>query len=92
MTYSKCFKKLKKSMRKLKKISAKCHCSRVIFGEINKELPDKCLLRFDMEIEELIQKNRLKGAKEYFEHEDHKKASCILKKDKTAEMILKSEF
>nr|XP_022309546.1 immune-associated nucleotide-binding protein 13-like [Crassostrea virginica] len=61
---------------------AKCQSRRVIFGANNTKIPDKCLQRFDMEVEELIKKNRLKG-QEYFEHEDYEKANSILEKDKT---------
>lgn len=38
---------------------------------------------FDLEVGELIKKNRMKGTKEYFEREDYKKASSILENDKT---------
>lgn len=65
----------------IKLFDAKCQSRRVIFGENNTKIPDKCLQRFDMEVEELIKKNRLKG-QEYFEHDDYKKASYILEKDK----------
>lgn len=67
---------------------AKRQSRRVIFGENNTKIPDKCLQRFDMEVEELIKKNGLKG-QEYFEHDDYKKASYILE---ISEMQLKSQF
>ena len=38
---------------KIKKFGARCQSRRVIFGENNKEIPDKCLLHLTWRLENL---------------------------------------
>lgn len=65
----------------IKELDKNCQKRRVIFGDNNKETPERCLQRFDEEVDKLVLKNR-KTSQEYFQHELYEKASEILEKDK----------
>nr|XP_022303233.1 GTPase IMAP family member 4-like [Crassostrea virginica]XP_022303234.1 GTPase IMAP family member 4-like [Crassostrea virginica] len=70
-----------KKNKAINDLDTKCQSRRVILGNKADGTPEKCIQRFDEELEKLVQKNRMIG-EEYFRHKYYEKASKILEKDK----------